>query len=93
MQRLDLLKPARSVLNLAAPWSAETAALRERRPLHVRYGSITTGAPKQVVRPCPQCIQEQTCGAPAELQFEVSGVPVFSRYPLATSLNRRKVSM
>jgi hypothetical protein len=51
---------------------------------------------EQVVRPCPQCIQTaETCGAPRRASIEVSGtsVPVFSPYPLATSLNRRNVSM
>jgi hypothetical protein len=29
----------------------------------------------------------------ASIEVSGTGVPVFSRYPLATSLNRRKVSM
>src|SRR5258708_20592272 len=31
-----------------------------------RWGQSRPARPKQVVRPCPQCIQGQTCGAPAE---------------------------
>ncbi len=41
----------------------------------VRNGSIAIARPKQVVRPCPECIQEQTCGAPAEYSaFDFRGV-------------------
>jgi len=40
----------------------------------VRNGSIATARPKQVVRPCPECIQEQTVAPREYSAFDFRGV-------------------
>jgi hypothetical protein len=53
---------------------------RDRRDLHRSFAHVRYASKSRRV-------------ARASIEVSGTGVPVFSRYPLATSLNRRNVSM